>query len=359
MTPLLLQQHATGTAPAPNSDGKHDVAVPGEMVLCHQSERSVLHQIGSRDDLVPFQVGNRKRFATCSGVAWVDPGHIAVVNTYGGHLRIYSVHGQEGAGPVRLELLHETSDGISYPEDVAVSPDGSLLAITHSMCDGTGVSLHRIDPVTRIPGLPERIHEVRRGSACHGVAFSPDSRHLAFTEIGQPGFVEVVCVAPSSGEPTCRIESPTPLLKPKSIAFSRDGRFAVLAMAPNICPSDGVLDPIGRIGVHSFNAAAGVIAADPLVTYSAGGTALGGVEICTVLPSASGRFHRILAVSQTADQALSFMFDADGSTLTRTGVFVSDLCFPHGIDTSSDGRFVAITNYGDDTLRIARVQRDY
>jgi hypothetical protein len=83
------------------------------------------------------------------------------------------------------------------------------------------------------------------------------------------------------------------------------------------------------------------------------------VSICTVLPSVSGRFHRILAVSQTADQALSFMFDADGSTLTRTGVFVSDLCFPHGIDASSDGRFVAITNYGDDTLRIARVQRDY
>jgi hypothetical protein len=29
--------------------------------------------------------------------------------------------------------------------------------------------------------------------------------------------------------------------------------------------------------------------------------------------------------------------------------------FPHGIDASADGRFVAITNYGDDTLRIMRL----
>jgi hypothetical protein len=84
---------------------------PGEIVLRHQSERSVLRQVGSRADLVPFQVGHRQRFATCSGVAWVDPEYLAVVNTHGGHLRIYRVQVHNGGDPVRLGLLHETSEG--------------------------------------------------------------------------------------------------------------------------------------------------------------------------------------------------------------------------------------------------------
>ena len=331
----------------------HDIPV-ADIVLRHPSERSVLHQ-GGRDDLKPFQVGSRQRLATCSGVAWIDPEHLAVVNLYGGHLRIYGVRMEGDGDAIRLEVLHETSDGISCPEDVAASPDGTLLAITHSITDATGVSLHRLDPATRAPGPPERVRAARRGTAFHGVAFSPDSRHLAFTEIGRPGFIEVVRVDQAAGEPTCRIDSPTPLLKPKSIAFSRDGRLAVIAMAPNIRPSDGHPAPVGRIAVHAFDAAAGVIAAEPLAAYSADGTSLGAVEICTVLASAAVGFHHILAVSQDTDRVLSFMFDDGRRSLVPTGVFASSLSFPHGIDLSPDGRLVAITNYGDDTLLIARV----
>ena len=44
------------------------------------------------------------------------------------------------------------TEGLSYPEDVAVSPDGTLLAVTHSMSDDLGVSLHPIDAVSLAPG---------------------------------------------------------------------------------------------------------------------------------------------------------------------------------------------------------------
>ena len=118
------------------------------LVLSHVSERSVLHD-PSVAGLEPFTVAGRKRLATCSGVAWFRGHHLAVVNLYGGHLRVYRFHpGGDSAGSAtgpRLELLHEMTEGLSYPEDVAVSPDGNLLAVTHSMSDDVGVSLHPID----------------------------------------------------------------------------------------------------------------------------------------------------------------------------------------------------------------------
>ena len=56
--------------------------------------------------------------------------HLAVVNLYGNHLRIYRFQpgdGSDGAAP-RLELLHEMTESVCCPEEVAVSPDGKLIA---------------------------------------------------------------------------------------------------------------------------------------------------------------------------------------------------------------------------------------
>jgi 6-phosphogluconolactonase (cycloisomerase 2 family) len=52
----------------------------------------------------------------------------------------------------------------------------------------------------------------------------------------------------------------------------------------------------------------------------------------------------------------AFEFDAEAATLAFIGVFATGLSFPHGLDASADGKFVAVTNYGDDTLRIDRVR---
>lgn len=335
--------------------------IVAELVLSHVSENSVLDQRG-RNDLVPFRVGARMRIATCSGVSWIGNDHLAVVNLYGGHLRIYRFHSREHASKAALELLHEMSDGVSFPEDVAASPDGRLLAITHSMNDGTGVSLHRLELPCLAPGPAEPIRSTRPDTAFHGIAFSADSRFLAFTEIGKPGHVEVVRTSDASGASTCRLESPSPLHKPKSIAFTSDGRFAVVAFGPNaafvpnIEESKGQLNPIGRLAVYEFDDKRGEIDSKPVATFDAGGTTLGAVEICTVLPSESGRFHRILIANQSADVAPLFVFDAKRRTLAHLGIFATGLCFPHGIDASPDGRHVAITNYGNDSLLVARVR---
>jgi len=325
-----------------------------ETVLSHLSERSILHG-PNLASYRPFAVGRRERRATCSGVAWFRGYHLAVVNLYGQHLRVYRFHpGGDLIGEAPwLELLQETNEDLSYPEDVAVSPDGNLVAVTHSMSEDFGVSLRAIDPVSLAPNPVGDI--IRRGSAFHGVNFSPDSRHLAFTEIGPTGYIEVLSVASDLRERTCLLENQYAPLKPKSVAFSHDKRFVVVGLSLNASQKAGNAVSDAMLSVHHFDAANGVIDSKAVAELRDVGILPWNVEMCAFLPNFSGLPYLILAANQAADVVAVFEFNADDRTLTFSGVLQDGLSFPHGVDVSADGKFVAVTNYGDDNLRIVRV----
>ncbi len=59
---------------------------------------------------------------------------------------------------------------------------------------------------------------------------------------------------------------------------------------------------------------------------------------------------------QVFDAVTAFEFDAENRTLTYAGIFAAGLSFPHGMDVSADGQFVAITTYGDDCVHITQVR---
>jgi hypothetical protein len=321
-----------------------------EIIVSHVAERSVLNQIEARG-LVPYLVAGRRRIATCSGVAWFRGHHLAVVNLYGGHLRIYRFEPGDHGTP-RVTMLHEMCEGLSCPEHVAASPDGALLAVSHSLSDTHGISLHHVDEVTLAP-RPVR-EMLRVGHAFHGLSFSPDSRHLVFTEVGTPGYVEVLRA--ESTTRTCRLENAYAPLKPKGVAFSADGRFLVVALAPNVVRQESeARGSGGMLAVHRFDLEHGIIEPKAVSEVLGSGAVLYAVESCAVLPPAPGRPCRILAVDQAADLVAAFDFSRETGTLAPAGVFAAGMSFPHGIDVSADGTYVAVTNYGDDTLRILRV----
>lgn len=304
-------------------------------------------------DLQPFTVGDRERLATCTGISWFRGYHLAVANLHGGHLRVYRFDepsATNGAVP-RVELLHELSKGVAYPEDVSVMPDGRVLAITHSMSDDFGVSIHAVDPSTLAPRMPGTM--LRRGRAFHGPRFSPDSRYLAFTEIGEIGYIEVVRVP--SGERVCLLENQRRPLKPKSIVFSRDGHLAVIAWVLNVTQHRLPDEPHGVLAAHPFDMARGTIDPAPIAEFHGSGLSMGNVDMCTVLPVRPDGRYEILAANQGFDVISAFELDADASTLDFTGVFLDGLSFPHGLDASADGRFIAVTSTGNDTISIARV----
>jgi hypothetical protein len=324
-------------------------------VLSHVTEGSILHR-QNVGEFVPFAVAGRMRRATCSGVAWFRGYHLAVVNLYGGHLRLYRFHpGQSAELPARLELLHEVGDGIEFPEDVAVSADGTRLAIGHALSKRCGVTLFAIDQQSLAPIRRETIRAGDGFLAFHGVTFSPDSRHLVMCEITNPGYVEVVRVSSPSRECTSLVPNRLAPLKPKSTAISHDGRFAAIAMGLNGTPNRGSLPCGGRVLVHRFDAANGILSAEPIAEFKPPDLALAALDLCTFAPTAPYEPYRVLVVDQGTDAVYSFHFDPENRTIERSGVFADHLSFPHGVDVSADGRFVAFSNYGDDSVRIDRL----
>lgn len=324
-----------------------------ETVLSHVTERSILD--GDLTRYRPLAIGDRPRWATCSGVAWFRGHHLAVVNLYGEHLRVYRFHpGDVASGTApRLELLHERTHGFCYPEDVAAAPNGRLLAVTHSMGDDFGVTLHAVDPVSLAPKAPGKM--LRLGAYFHGLSFSPDSRHVAFTDIGRTGSVEVMRVGSLFRRRTCLLENRHGELKPKSVAFSPDGQFAVIGLSPNAGVAGVVAGAM--LSIHRFDAARGVIEPEPVAELDDLGIQPAGLEICAFLPRMPGPTYGILTTNQAADVVTAFEFRPAERRLAFLGVFQDGLTFPHGIDVSADGEFVAVTNYGDDTLRIVRTNR--
>jgi hypothetical protein len=141
----------------------------------------------------------------------------------------------------------------------------------------------------------------------------------------------------------------------RSVAFSHDGRFAAVTMALNAFPGSQVPATSGVVSVHRFDAANGVIDAQPVAEFKAPAGDLASMDICKFLLTAPGERYRILVVDQGADAIPLFEFDVEDRTIAPAGVFAGGLSFPHGIDVSADASFVAMTNYGDDSVCIARL----
>jgi hypothetical protein len=191
--------------------------------------------------------------------------------------------------------------------------------------------------------------------AYHSACFSPDSRYLAFTEISEPGYIEVVSMTSPAREQACFIANRLAPLKPKSVALSHDGQFAAVAMGYNGTPNHRSLGSSGMLMVHRFDAASGVIAAQPSAELRGEGLSLATCDMCSFLPTAAGEPYRIVVVDQAADAIPAYEFDAEKETLVTAGVFADGLSFPHDVDVTADGKFAAIANYGDDSVRIARI----
>ena len=308
----------------------------------HHTEPSILTEV-ENSKYVPYFVGERSRFATCSGVSWFNGPKLAVVNLYGNHLRFYQF---DPSSNEPLLLLAETTAGLSCPENVTVSPDGLTMAIAHSLSTAHGLSLHK---VTNLPAERNLNGQMIRLGTYHGLDFSPDSRFLAVTEVAGKGSVEVI--HSDTFESVCLLPHAYPDLKPKGISFSNDSLFVAIVYAANIQSSKQTGRFPLAIDVHEFDRAKGIIKSNPVASTVIEGADGASYENCSFLPTHSPQYSLLIA-SQADDQILTYIFCSTSQKITYAGICASHMSFPHGIDISEDGRYLAVTNYGDDTLRI-------
>lgn len=299
--------------------------------------------------------GTNPRYATCTGVVWTRPDRLVVAHKLSRTFVTYSV--TTTADAVTVEPLSRTPDlpTVGLITNLAVSPDGHWLVFGD---DTFGrVAIHALDPVTggpcetmagsvTVPG--DRIH--------HGAVFAPDGRHIVYTSIDRRGgglrvapFVGDLATATVTVGPVRVTPNPYTPSSLKGLAFSPDGRWLALSYGANVGVAGTRSRVPGFVEIRPWDAATGEVG--PPVARSPQSWKLGCGEDVTWLASGD----RILVSDQFDDQALIAACDpatgALGSVVTRIGWAAGGLRAPHGCAQSPDGRWLAITNYGDGSCR--------
>jgi WD40 repeat protein len=318
------------------------------LVVSHRSENSILDNPGN---LIPYEVGNRKRYATCSGVSWFDKDHLAVINLYGQHARIYKLISDKtnSSEPWQLKLVYEFNENINYPEDLSVAKNHKYVAITNTLSDTKGVSIFEMDPVSF--HFTKLLNRICVESTCHGIRFSPDSKYLVFTIIDPPGAVKVYAVSDIAVIPAFTLENPDPQQRPKAVCFTPDSKFIAVLYSYAAGIKSNNKNNKSSICIHRYVQDTGKIDRQLLAQYIHQSETNSAFEI-GAFRAEPNQYQYSLFITDQEDRVFEFKFDSQNRNIQLIGSFGDDLPFPHGIDLSPDGHYLAVTTLGDDIFKI-------
>lgn len=320
-------------------------------VAIHRTPQSILDNPANHQ---PLYIRGRSRLATCSGVAWFHGDHLATVNVLGRTIHVYRFDSNDKTLTLVQSLNGAT--GLAGPENLAISPNGRLLAITDSR-DGV-VKLFSIDRQTHhIDSNPQVTIKHDEDEVAHGISFSPCSRFLAYTTVDEPGQIRIYRIVQNESgiiaEPFQQIENTHSPLKPKGIDFSPDGSSLVVCFGPNagFTPRRG--RGRGTLMLYAFDERRGI---SPM-PLSIGSKRLKLMSPDDVKFLACG--DQVVVTQQATDKVATVAVESSGKKLGKQTLVLqnpqSHLSFPHGAGVCSDGVHLAITNYGDDTLAIYEI----
>lgn len=293
----------------------------------------------------------RKRYATASDVVWLTPNRLAAVYLLTSTIAVFDVDDSSGAPVATLRGQVSGQPGIEMASSIAAAPDGTWVAVTNSSAGSVSV-LSLDDGVgdISVTVLATVAHPADRN--VHGLAVTPDGRFIAFTSIDEPGGVRMASVSAGDGDIAVRVDSTVVTaqspLRPKGIRFAPDGRFVVLAYGCNVDRTRMRLQP-GFVEVRRFEMESGTIG--DVVSRTGPALRLGAGESVAFLPDGSG----VVVTDQIHSTAQVIEFDRQtgqlGAVTMHIGWTAGGLSFPHGCSVSPDQRWIAITNYGDGSIR--------
>ena len=296
-------------------------------------------------------VGNRTRYATCTSVAWFHGNYFAALNLYGQKLITYTFDPEQKTFSLLQEINNSHGTRFSYPEHLAVSPDGSLLAISNAY-KTFPLNVYTIDEQTHLIN-PVPIISLPNRKMIHNARFSPDNNYLAYVTFDPKNAVCMHKIIRNSGSITLqRVYTKTNYAQTriKGINFTQNNNYVVLAHALSIKVSKHVPYKSSLV-VHTFNASDGTL----------------GEVVCTM----NGTFSTediaflsndvaIVLSDQGHDTLIVYPFDPETGQIDPNYTLIQNpeaqLSFPHGLSVSADGNYLAVSNYGDDKFNLYQIE---
>lgn len=298
--------------------------------------------------------GTKIRYSTCTGVAWFDHDrYLAAINLSTSSVQIYEFNENDRKLTPLKRYNNQNGLKLKRPENLVFSHDNCLLAIPNT---GSGnINLYQIKPQSLIQKSPGNPFFVIEDYQAHGARFSPSGEYFAYVTVGDYGGIYLYQISKSDGEiPTLTFLQKMPNafypLKPKSIDFSGDGRFAVIGYSQQISRKKGQANAV--LASYAIDAETGMIIPEPISV------------IDNLLSIETVQFYGdsscVFAADQITDRITGHGFDSSTGKLTDTWIALQNpeakLSFPHGLHFSSDGRFLAVSNYGGDKITVYEVE---
>lgn len=297
--------------------------------------------------------GDRIRYSTCTGTSWL-PGNkfLTAINLATSSIQVYEF--DEVNRTLNPKKAFNNKDGLNLdrPENLSFSNDHTLLAIPN-MQSGN-VNIYKVNADSFLKERPGAPFFVISDKKVHGARFSPSGKFLAYVSIAALGSINVYKVSENENEePTFsfvqKMDNPYYPLKPKSIDFSHDEKFVVVGFSLQISKQPGNASAL--LESYAFDGNTGIIDPSPLSVienlYSA--------ETIQFYPDSS----YVFAIDQISDKVTGHSFDLTTGKLQGSFDALINpealLSFPHGMDFTRDGRFLSVTNYGDDKVTVYEI----
>ncbi|MCB0979337.1 MAG: glycosyltransferase family 4 protein [Acidimicrobiaceae bacterium] len=278
----------------------------------------------------PFYAGNRSRWAHCTAVAFAGPDLLVTASLLGQEAFVVSVDPASGEAAI-VGSLPTTADGVPASVDLLDVTDGKVVAAN---CESQGVTVLRLDGHAlrhegsiRLPG----------GGFAHGAAWVP----------GRPGTPGLAAVATNTGAEEVAFVSTVSGAQiasfrkdgwvMKDVAFADPARMVVAMMRQ---PLDQ--DPATCHQARLVLVALGTDLADQQVLD----------EVDLPASTADGccvHGHLALVADQARDAV--HVYDVAGDRLQHVRT-LRGFSLPHDVAVSPDGRWIAVANYGTNTVTL-------
>lgn len=316
-----------------------------------QNPRSIL--MHEKISLPPRFIGQRSRFATACGVSWFHQDRcLAVVNLGGQAIFTYmfDAHNRD-VRPLQI-ITNAQGACLNFPENMSFHPDGTWAVLSNS--EDNVINVYQVNPDTHYI-TPQPMHSFKHAAkTTHGISFSSRGDFLAITTLRPDGDVYIYKIEKDKNKIKQKlvwtIKDQLFSLRPKVIVFSHDDQYIIIGYATRASKNPSAMQTI--IKVYPFNAALGRVAASPSSQLMLEN--VNSDDIKFLLDDC-----HVAIADQGQDKIYFYAFNKKNGVIHKKLMELKNpeaqLSFPHGIAFSSDSKFFAVTNFGNDTTCVYEV----